>query len=222
MSHLTTRPFRELLAAFADPSPTPGGGSAAALTASVGLALLAMVAAMNKTRHGSDEDRASLDRSREAVGHLGDHAAALVDDDAAAYDAVVAAYRRPRATDEERAARRRAIEAALRGAAETPLEVMRTCRAGLAEAVHYRRGGQSVGIDRRRRGGRAAGGGRAECGPERPGEPGRARGSRIRGGSERRDRPTRSGRGIAGRGGENRPQLRVTTSTWILNSQWRV
>jgi methenyltetrahydrofolate cyclohydrolase len=135
MSHLTERPFRELVAAFADPSPTPGGGSAAALTASVGLALLAMVAAMKRTRHGSEEDRLTLDRAGEAVRHLGDHALALVEDDAAAYDGVVEAYRRPRATDEERAARRRAVQAALRGAVETPLEVMRTCRAGLTAAA---------------------------------------------------------------------------------------
>ena len=44
MSRLTELPTRELLAAFASAAPTPGGGSAAALTASVGLSLLAMVA----------------------------------------------------------------------------------------------------------------------------------------------------------------------------------
>jgi methenyltetrahydrofolate cyclohydrolase len=134
MSRLTDRPFRDLLASFADAGPTPGGGSASALTASVGLSLLAMVSAMHRTRNGSEEDRAVLDRAHEAVQHLVDRAVTLVDDDAAAYEAVVAAYRRPRATDEERAERKRAIEAALHGAIEVPLEVMRTCRAGLAAA----------------------------------------------------------------------------------------
>jgi formiminotetrahydrofolate cyclodeaminase len=141
MSRLTDRPIRELLAAFASAAPTPGGGSAAALTASVGLSLLAMVASMSRTRNGSDDDRALLDGALEAVEHLAAHTLALVDDDAAAYDAVMEAYRKPRVTDEEKVERRRAIEAALRGAAEVPLEVMRASRAGLAAAVDVARAG---------------------------------------------------------------------------------
>lgn len=53
MATLTDRPFRELLAEFASGAPTPGGGSAAALTASVALSLLTMVARMPRTRGGS-------------------------------------------------------------------------------------------------------------------------------------------------------------------------
>lgn len=141
MSRLTDRPTRELLAAFASAAPTPGGGSAAALTASVGLSLLAMVASMSRTRNGSDDDRALLEGALEAVEHLAAHTLALVDDDAAAYDAVMEAYRKPRVTDEEKVERRRAIEAALRGAAEVPLEVMRASRAGLTAAVDVARAG---------------------------------------------------------------------------------
>ena len=141
MSRLTDRPIRELLASFASAAPTPGGGSAAALTASVGLSLLAMVASMSRTRNGSDDDRALLDGALNAVEHLSAHTLALVDDDAAAYDAVMEAYRKPRVTEEEKVERRRAIEAALRGAAEVPLEVMRACRAGLTAAVDVARAG---------------------------------------------------------------------------------
>ena len=141
MPRLTDRPVRELLAAFANSAPTPGGGSASALTASVGLSLLAMVASMSRTRNGSEADRSSLDAARTAVEHLGEHTLAMVDDDAVAYDAVVAAYRLPRTTEDEKAERRRAIEAALRGAAEVPLEVMRACRAGLTAAVDVARAG---------------------------------------------------------------------------------
>lgn len=141
MSRLIDRPIRELLAAFASAAPTPGGGSAAALTASVGMALLAMVASMSRTKNGSDEDRATLNAALKSVEHLGEHTLTLVDDDAAAYDAVMAAYRKPRANEEETAERRRAIEAALRGAAEVPLEVMRACRAGLTAAVDVARAG---------------------------------------------------------------------------------
>ena len=141
MSQLTERSVRELLAEFASGGPTPGGGSAAALTTAIGLSLVAMVARMPRTKNGTEEDRATLDRVLLAVEHLAEHAIELVDQDAAAYDAVVEAYRRPKSTDQEKADRRQAIEAALRGAAEVPLEVMRTCRAGLAAAVDAARAG---------------------------------------------------------------------------------
>ena len=135
MSTLVNRPLPELLAEFASAGPTPGGGSAAALTAAVGLSLVAMVARMPRTKHGTDEDRQALDGVLQAVEHLAQHALDLVDDDAAAYDAVVAAYRKPKATEDQKVERRSAIEAALRGAAEVPLEVMRSCRAGLGAAL---------------------------------------------------------------------------------------
>ena len=141
MSKLVNRPLPELLAEFASAGPTPGGGSAAALTAAVGLSLVAMVARMPRTKHGTDEDRQALDGVLQAVEHLGQHALDLVDDDAAAYDAVVAAYRKPKATEDQKVERRSAIEAALRGAAEVPLEVMRSCRAGLGAALEAARTG---------------------------------------------------------------------------------
>ena len=135
MARLTDRPFRELLAAFASSAPTPGGGSAAALTASVAFALLTMVARMPRTRTGTDDERATLDRVAEEVQRLGEHAVQLVEDDAEAYEAVVAAYRSPKTTEDDKAARRDAVEAALRGAAEVPLDVMRAAQAGLVNAI---------------------------------------------------------------------------------------
>jgi methenyltetrahydrofolate cyclohydrolase len=141
MSKLINRPLPELLADFASAGPTPGGGSAAALTAAVGLSLVAMVARMPRTKHGTDEDRQALDAVLQAVEHLAEHAMDLVDDDAAAYDAVVHAYRLAKTTEDEKNTRRQAIDAALRGAAEVPLEVMRACRAGLGAALDVARAG---------------------------------------------------------------------------------
>jgi formiminotetrahydrofolate cyclodeaminase len=148
MPRLTDRPFRELLAEFASTAPTPGGGSAAALGASVAFALLTMVARMPRTRTGSDDERATLDRVAEEVQRLGEHAVQLVDDDAAAYEEVVAAYRLPKASENDKATRRDAIEAALRGAAEVPLDVMRACQAGLVNAIDVaKRGNPAAASD---------------------------------------------------------------------------
>lgn len=138
---LIDRPLTELLGAISDPSPTPGGGSASALAAATGLSLLAMVSQMARTRSGSDDDRRALDQSTTALLPLRDHVAGLIDDDSGAYDAVVDAYRLPKASDEEKAARRVAVQSALRGAAEVPLDLMRACQAGLAVAVDVARHG---------------------------------------------------------------------------------
>jgi len=135
------RPLAELLTAFSDPTPTPGGGSASALAAALGLSLVAMVAQMGRTRSGSDEDRVVLDHAKAALLPLRDHVSQLVEDDARAYDAVVAAYRLPKGTDQEKAARTVAVQSALRGAADVPLDVMRACQAGLTAAIDVARHG---------------------------------------------------------------------------------
>ena len=70
---LTDRTVTDLLDAFASPDPTPGGGSAAALAGAIGTSLLAMVAAMPKTKTGTPEAREALDaahvRLMEARAH---------------------------------------------------------------------------------------------------------------------------------------------------------
>ena len=145
---LLDRPLSDLLSAFSDPTPTPGGGSASALAAALGLSLVAMVAQMGRTRAGSDQDRAALDHAKAALLPLRDHVSALVEDDAKAYDAVVAAYRLPKTTDDEKATRKVAVQSALRGAAEVPLDVMRACQAGLTAAIDVaRHGNPSAGSD---------------------------------------------------------------------------
>jgi formiminotetrahydrofolate cyclodeaminase len=126
---LRRAPFDQLLEAFSSSDPTPGGGSAAALAGAVGASLLAMVAGLPKTRHGTEEDRRALDAARTILIAERDRLSELVDLDTAAYDRVVAAFRLPKATEEEKATRSAAVQAALRGATETPLSVMRACEA---------------------------------------------------------------------------------------------
>ena len=57
----------------------------------------------------------------------------------------MAAYRLPKATDEEKAARTRAIQAALRGATDVPLETLRACADALAQAQPWPQTRQSIG-----------------------------------------------------------------------------
>jgi methenyltetrahydrofolate cyclohydrolase len=142
---------RDLLAAFSSSDPTPGGGSAAALASSVGASLLLMVTAVPKTRSGSDDDRSALAAAAGALSDLRNRLAAAIDADTAAYDQVVAAYRLPKRTDPEKAERKDAIQRAMRGAIEVPLQVMQlsvqALEAAAAVAAHGNRGASSdVGV----------------------------------------------------------------------------
>ena len=60
----------------------------------------------------------------------------LVDRDSSAYDAVTAAYKLPKTTtNAEKSARAEAVQKALRGALEAPLETMRAAREALESAA---------------------------------------------------------------------------------------
>jgi formiminotetrahydrofolate cyclodeaminase len=125
------RTVTELLDNFSSPDPTPGGGSASALAGALGASLLAMVAALPKTRTNAPAERSTLDDTRRALLNLRGALVQLIDRDAAAYDQVVLAYKLPKATDDEKASRKAAIAAALKLATEIPLLTMRTCAAVL-------------------------------------------------------------------------------------------
>ena len=127
--------FSDLLAAFRSSDPTPGGGSASALSGAVGAALLAMVAALPKPRIQHADDEARLAAAHAKCMTISDRLAALMDRDSEAYDAVVAAFRLPKSSDDEKRERSRQIQEALRLATETPLDVMRACLDAIHAAV---------------------------------------------------------------------------------------
>lgn len=132
---LTALSVNQLLDAFASTDPTPGGGSAAALSGAVGASLLAMVAAMPKTKTGADNERKSLDTSGLELQKLRKRLTELIDEDTRAYDLVTSAYRLPKGTDDEKAVRAAAIQSAMRAATEAPLETMRACDAVIREGA---------------------------------------------------------------------------------------
>ena len=126
---------RDLLASFRSGDPTPGGGSAAALAGAIGASLFAMVAGLPKNRAATAEDSARLKAAGERCTALADELSTLIDTDAASYDLVMAAYRKPKGTDEEKAARSAAIQDAMRQAIAAPLAVMRACAAAAEQGV---------------------------------------------------------------------------------------
>lgn len=137
---LIDRTVPSLLDAFSSATPTPGGGSAAALAGATGTALLVMVTGMPKSKTNAIAEREALDAANIELRALRETLAGLIDRDASAYDLVVAAFRRPKGTDEEKAERKAAIQDATRVATEVPLETIRACvsamRHGQAALTH--------------------------------------------------------------------------------------
>ena len=153
MTRLLELPAAELLDRFASPEPTPGGGSAAALSGGLGAALVAMVCAMPKTRTSGAEERARLDVALAWAREAGGRLRALVEEDARAYDAVVAAYRLPKATEAEKAARKGAIAVALARATDVPLATAEACLVVLKAAQEAAAHGNPKAVSDARTGG---------------------------------------------------------------------
>ena len=124
---LAEQRFVDLLASFRSPNPTPGGGSASALSGAVGASLLTMVAGLPRPRATRAEEIKRLTEAGGRCASISARLAQLMDKDSDAYQLVVAAFRLPKSSDAEKAARTVRIQEALRAATEAPLEVMHTC-----------------------------------------------------------------------------------------------
>ena len=115
---------------LASGSPTPGGGSAAALAGTLAAALVAMVARLTVGRKAyaavEAQAREILTEAEQLRGEL----RRLVDEDANAYEGVTRAYQIPKADP----GRAQAIDDALAAAARPPAEVVKRARRLLALA----------------------------------------------------------------------------------------
>jgi formiminotetrahydrofolate cyclodeaminase len=112
---------------LASERPTPGGGGAAAVCGAIGAALVSMVANLTigkKSYEAVSEDLKAVNAKAEA---LRAELTAAIEEDVVAFNAVMGAYGLPRATDDEKAARTAAIQAALKDATLAPLRAVKAC-----------------------------------------------------------------------------------------------
>lgn len=122
---LTAMTCRDFAEETASESPAPGGGSVSAYMGALGAALSTMVANLSAHKPGWD-DRWEYFSDVADKGHdLLVRLLHLVDEDTEAFNRIMAAISLPKSTDEERAARAEALEAATLYATEVPLETMK-------------------------------------------------------------------------------------------------
>jgi formiminotetrahydrofolate cyclodeaminase len=119
----STQACPSFLDEVAAPTPTPGGGSAAAYSAAIGAGLVAMVAGLTIGKKKYVEVEAEMQAIRVHAEKLREELTLAVDDDAGAFEAVMGAFRLPKETEEEKAARTASIQMATINAAHVPLHV---------------------------------------------------------------------------------------------------
>ena len=110
----------------ASESPAPGGGSIAAYMGALGAALGTMVANLSSHKAGWDDRWEEFSGWAEKGQALLRELLHLVDEDTAAFNRIMDVFAMPKSTDEEKAARSAALQAATLYATQGPLRTMKT------------------------------------------------------------------------------------------------
>lgn len=108
---------------LASVQPTPGGGSAAALSGAMGAALASMVCRLTLGKEAYAGVRQEIEELLRRAENLRSRFQQLFQEDIEAYGRLSASYKLPHETSEERAVRSAAIQEQLVEAALVPLEV---------------------------------------------------------------------------------------------------
>ena len=104
-------------------SPAPGGGSTGALAAALASSLVSMVANLTIGKKKYSDVQEKMQNIKEEANKLTKSLLELVDQDTIAFNKVMEAFRMPKKTKEEKELRTKAIQHAMKGACEVPLEI---------------------------------------------------------------------------------------------------
>lgn len=116
---------------IASESPAPGGGSVAAYVGALGISLGTMVANLASHKKGWDERWEEFSDYAVRGQKIKDELLKLVDEDTRAFNKIIGAFALPKNTNEEKANRSNAIQAATKNAIEVPFRVMELALASM-------------------------------------------------------------------------------------------
>lgn len=125
------QPIQQFLDELASKASTPGGGSAAAIMGAMGAALGSMVGNFTVGKKGYEDVDAEVREILDQCEALRDKLTGMIKADIDVFNQVMGAYGMPKDTDEQKAERSKAIQAALKEATDVPLD----CAKAAAEVI---------------------------------------------------------------------------------------
>ncbi|HUJ75748.1 MAG TPA: cyclodeaminase/cyclohydrolase family protein [bacterium] len=125
---LTELTLEKFLCELGSASPTPGGGSVAALAGALAAALCRMVSVLTVEKESLKDSWREMEKVGQESARLEGRLRELVDQDTQAFRKVMDARKLPKATEPERQVRSRAIQEAALASASVPLETLETLR----------------------------------------------------------------------------------------------
>ncbi len=122
LASLSTRKFIEAIAAR---TSAPGGGSASAAIAAIGTGLSCMVAQLTYGRRKFEELEGKMRKIIPVLNDASQNLIPMIDEDTNAFNDYINALGMPKGTDEEIAARQKAMQEGLKKAIQVPLATMK-------------------------------------------------------------------------------------------------
>lgn len=124
---LKDQTLEKLLSDIASKSPTPGGGTVAGISGALAASMVLMVCnlTIGKKKYQQVEDE--MNKNLKDAQKLQTEFVLLAQRDAEVFNDVMEAYKLPHESDEEKNARKIAVEEALKKASLVPMDVLRRC-----------------------------------------------------------------------------------------------
>jgi glutamate formiminotransferase/formiminotetrahydrofolate cyclodeaminase len=121
---------RHFIEEVASRSSAPGGGSASAVLAAVGMGLGSMVAKLTHGVRRFEKVQPEMEKVIPTLHELGNRLIPMIDADTSAFNEYMEGLRMPRKNEAEKRARKEKMQSGLKTASEIPLAVMRLGDAG--------------------------------------------------------------------------------------------
>jgi len=124
---LTDKKMNNFLEELASNSPTPGGGSVAALAGALGAALISMVGNLTIGKKKYEDVEEDIKRIISSSEKLRYELSQLIEEDVKVFNNFMATYKMPKETEDEKKIRAEKIQESLIKAAKVPLRVAYKC-----------------------------------------------------------------------------------------------
>jgi len=124
---LTDKSMKTFLNELSSSAPAPGGGSVAALSGALGSALISMVSNLTIGKKKYTDVQEEITELLKTSEKLREELIDLLEADVKVYTELSQTMKMPRDTDEQKAARAKAMDRALKAATDVPMRVAEAC-----------------------------------------------------------------------------------------------